>query len=319
MTKLITPPTLFRASAPIAQLHEQLGPLTELPGTWVGKGFNLIAVPDYSQRFFTLEPNASIETLTFTSIGGPLPDRGSHQEDIFFVGLHYFQQVSDALKSTALHVETGMWLNLPGTTNPQQDPCVTRLSTIPHGDSLLAQGAYSSQPVNGPYAIYPVDATPFTLGPQGQKIVVTDPNILNVYNTLALPDDPDIPPQSQFDPNLVLNKVLRDQENQQIHMIALTILHADTQPVGGINNTPIGNPSENVGGIVNVPFVNINAAANHFSGTFWIEKMLDKKTNLHFIQLQYTQTALLEFAGGISPDNPVAFWPHISVGTLVKQ
>lgn len=316
MTKIFTPPTLFRASAPSAKLLAELGPLAELPGTWVGRGFNLIAVPFFSQVDFNLELNASQETLTFTSIGGPIPDRGSLQQDIFFVGLHYFQQVSDALKNTALHVETGMWLNLPGTTQPQENPCVTRLSTIPHGDSLLAQGSHSSG--GGFTSVDPTDAIPFTLGPQNQRIPVSDPNILNRYNSAQLPDDPDIPPDSQFNPNLVLNKVLADQASQGITMLQSTTLHADAQPVGGINGTPIVTPPENIGGLVNIPFVNTNATANHFSATFWVE-IMQNTDGTQFVQLQYTQTALLEFAASIQPGNPVAFWPHISVGTLIKQ
>ncbi len=316
MTQLLTPPTQFRASAPSAKLLAELGPLAELPGTWVGKGFNVVNVPFFSQRSFNLELNGMEETLTFTSIGGPIPDRGSQQGDIFFVGLHYFQQVSDALKNSALHVETGMWLNLPGTTNPPENPCITRLSTIPHGDSLLAQGPSVSG--GGFLSVDPTDSLPFTLGPQGQRIPVSDPFVLNAYNTAQLPDDPEIPVGSQFNPNLVLNKVLAAQASQGITMIQSTTLQVDAQPVGGINGTPIVNPPVNIGGLVNIPFVDTNAAANHFSATFWVE-IMQNPDGTQFVQLQYTQTALLAFAASIQPGNPVAFWPHISVSTLIKQ
>lgn len=322
MTQLITPPTLFRASAPPETLLAELGPLCAMPGTWVGKGFNLIAVPYFSQADFNLELNASQETMTFTPTGAQIPDRGSQQGDIFFVGLHYFQQVSDALRNTALHVETGMWMNVPATTVPPGDPCVIRMSTIPHGDSLLAQGAYSSSD-SGFTSVDPTDAIPFTLDQQFNRVPVTDPNILSRYQNAQMPDS-DIPAGSQFNPNLVLNKVLADQQSQNITMQSFTVLQVNANPVGGINGTPIVNPPENIGGLVNMPFINTNVGAANFSATFWIETMeftdkSDPKYGQTFMQLQYTQTALLAFPASIQPGNPVALWPHISVGTLVQQ
>jgi hypothetical protein len=43
MTKMRT---ASRASAPFAIKHPTLGPLRELPGAWIGTGFNLVARPD---------------------------------------------------------------------------------------------------------------------------------------------------------------------------------------------------------------------------------------------------------------------------------
>jgi len=89
--------TMFRASAPQAQTISRLGPLGELPGTWVGSGFNLISLPDkHDNKPFRLKLNATKETLSFRMIGAPIPNRGSVQDDIEFLGVHYFQQVSDA-------------------------------------------------------------------------------------------------------------------------------------------------------------------------------------------------------------------------------
>ena len=44
-------------------------------------------------------------------------------------------------------------------------------------------------------------------------------------------------------------------------------------------------------------------------GTFWIETV--KRGNGTFLQLQYTQTVLLNFLG--------LSWPHVTVATLVKR
>src|ERR1700693_76359 len=114
--------TGFRAAAPADVVLKQLHSLADLAGTWVGKGFSLISVPDRNcDPPFNLKLNATKEILTFTPVGAPIPDRGSEQEDIFFVGLHYFQQVSDALTNAALHLEPGLWLPIPQTLVPDQE------------------------------------------------------------------------------------------------------------------------------------------------------------------------------------------------------
>lgn len=306
MTQLITPPTLFRASAPSSTLLAELGPLADLPGTWVGQGFNLISLPiSTDKKSFVLKLNATRETLTFTTIGAPIPDRGFFQHDIFFVGLHYLQQVSDAITSEGLHVETGMWLNLPETQYPLEQAGVARLSTIPHGDALLAQGlAFLTPPV---LQFGDADSLPFTLGADGSRNDVTDQNYLAQFNNAQLP--PGIPDQSQFNPNLVIQQAIDEQVSSGNKLVQVQVLQADAMPIAGINGTPI-NPPEIVGGIVNIPFIDSNARALSFSARFFIET-LEHPDKSQFLLLQYTQTALLNFEE--------LFWPHISVGTLVRQ
>ncbi|GHO92013.1 hypothetical protein KSF_020610 [Reticulibacter mediterranei] len=309
MTQVITPPVQLRASAPFATLLAKLGPLAELPGTWMGRGFNLISLPDFQkQHSFRLKLNATQEALTFTSIGAPIPNRGFFQNDIFFVGLHYFQQISDAFTSGGLHVETGMWLHVPETTAPAQKNSIVRLSTIPHGDSLLAQGhATSNRGFSPPFAS--TDALPFTLDPKtGARVDVTDQQFLAPFDNAQLPSG--IPARSQFDPGLVLTEVLRNEFNAGQTMDHAHIIQVDARPVGGINDTPVQPQPEEVGGIVNMPFVRVNANVSSFSARFFIETMQDTDGR-QYLQLQYIQTVILEFEN--------LLWPHISVGTLVKQ
>lgn len=139
----------FRAAGPAAQTLLRLGPLKELPGTWVGTGFNLVALPNGQNNNqplpFRLKLNNTMENLSFTKIGGPIPNRGSSQIDIFFLGLHYLQQVSDAASSQLMHIEPGLWLNLPASQSPAENPSLARLGTIPHGDSLLSQADLINQ------------------------------------------------------------------------------------------------------------------------------------------------------------------------------
>ena len=62
MIDVTSPHFLFRASAPSASVLAQLGPLADLPGTWVGNGFNLISLPDKHQnKPFRLKVNATRE------------------------------------------------------------------------------------------------------------------------------------------------------------------------------------------------------------------------------------------------------------------
>ena len=94
--------TNFRAAPAPADVLEQLKYLKSLTGTWVGNGFSLISVPSRnSNPPFRLKLNATKEILTFTPVGAPIPNRGS-KEDIYFPGLHYFQQVSDAVDERGL-------------------------------------------------------------------------------------------------------------------------------------------------------------------------------------------------------------------------
>src|SRR5208283_4596629 len=100
---------------------KQLGLLQDLAGTWRGKGFNLIARPDFHDKTdLYLQLNQTIETLTFTPIGGPVPNRGFGQDDIELFGLTYLQQISDAPTGGALHIEPGIWVTQSETTYPPE-------------------------------------------------------------------------------------------------------------------------------------------------------------------------------------------------------
>lgn len=282
-------PFTFRASASSATVLADLGPLQDLPGTWVGTGFNLISRPDkHDNQSFFLEINSTIETLEFAQIGAPIPNRGSAQDDIFFLGVRYLQQVSDAVTKGGLHVEPGLWLNLPATTAPAAPASIVRLATIPHGDALLAQGNALTVP-GGPQ-IQPADSTPIT---HATGMPVTNAGYLKPFTTTPLP--PGIPAGAIANPNLVLTEAIQGQK-----ITETVVLQISTTNVIG------GHP----GGIQNIPFVVDNANALSMSAIFWIEKVQDPELG-EFMQLQYTQTILLNF---LDID-----WPHINVATLVKQ
>ena len=181
--------TAFRAGAPSAATASEARP-TRRPGRQLGRqrfqsrgAAEVAAAGGRHNPSFFVKLNATREILNFTAITAPIPDRGFEQPDIEYLGLHYLQQVSDAVTNAALHIETGMWLNVPATTNPQQGPTVVRLATVPHGNSLLMQG-----PVN---PVVPSSPLPFpTLNSAPTGKIVGD----GYGETYVQPLPPGLPP-----------------------------------------------------------------------------------------------------------------------------
>jgi hypothetical protein len=177
----------------------QLGPLASLPGTWKGSGFNAIWRPDNSQppenstikRF--LELNLTSETFDFSVIPGVVPNRGfDTQPDLNLYGLHYLQRVTDADKppfstaGQALHIEPGLFMNVPASQAEDQDTIV-RMASIPHGVTVLMQGANpGTTPVPGPPDI-PV-LTPFAGFPGLQPFTTTEGLGIQPINVAANDD-----------------------------------------------------------------------------------------------------------------------------------
>jgi hypothetical protein len=285
----------FRASPPAVTAHRNLGLLGDLPGHWVGHGFNLIARPNLDNIFF-LELNPTRETLDFTAIGGNIPNRGSVQKDITLHGLHSLQQVSDRRTDTGIHIEPGLWIRVPPTRDPRvPENTYVRQATIPHGDSLLAQST-SAVRISGPPTIEHVFSTPFTGAIPGLNEAAKNPEsggYLRPYRVRKLP--PHVAPGLEH-ARVVRNPALVLAEDIKGQKITSTVkLEISTDPVGGI---------------VNIPFVVRNANAVRLDAIFWIETVQRDGAD-DIIQLQYVQRVILNFAG--------IHWPHISVATLRKQ
>jgi hypothetical protein len=272
----------FRASKSNVSRIPELGNLAKLQGNWVGSGFNLIPLPDFEGgKPFRVKLNATVETLDVRPIGGPVPNRGSAQNDIEYVGLHYLQQVSDAQTHEALHIEPGLWLNVPATSAPDAPASLVRQGTIPHGNSVLAQGA-GSESKGGP-GIKPVSTKPFSL--KGKSL---PEEYFEAFHTAEVPAG--IPESATEDPNVVLTQAIAEQK-----IIETVTLQISTKAAGGI---------------VNIPFITRNADTVEMEAVFWIETV-EHDDGSRFMQLQYTQTVMLDFLD--------IRWPHVSVATLVKQ
>jgi hypothetical protein len=286
-------PSSIRASAPVDQRLNQLGPLRELGGTWVGRGFNLISLPFFDNpagpQAFRLKLNATRETLEFNQIGGRVPNRGSTgQDDINLFGFTYLQRISDSISSAAMHIEPGLWLNVPKTTVPDLPATIVRQGSIPHGTSIMALGTIIPT-VNGGPKINPVDSTPVR-NPAGAPLSAA---YLTPFADPTLP--PGFKPPYLKNPNLALEEAILGQNIVKTEVLSVSTV------------SPL---VPNFSGVLNIPFLVSNANATRMEAIFWIETV-HQPDGSRFMQLQYTQTVILNFLG--------IDWPHISVATLVKQ
>ena len=108
---------------------------------------------------------------------------------------------------------------------------------------------------------------------------------------------PGIRPPFLKNPNLFLGDAIL---GQNIVKTEVLIISTKTSPA----------PSFKGGGVLNIPFLDKNAKVTQFDAIFWIETV-QLPDNTEFLQLQYTQTTILNFLD--------INWPHISVATLIKQ
>jgi hypothetical protein len=114
---------IFRAGSPAEKAIQLLGLLHNLPGSWGGNGFNLIARParqgDPANNSFFLELNGTQEDLQFTTIAGDIPNRGDIEKTALLHGVHYLQTVRDCQDKAFIHKEPGLWIHVPPTAeNP---------------------------------------------------------------------------------------------------------------------------------------------------------------------------------------------------------
>lgn len=284
-------------------------PLDAMVGSWTGNGFNAIWRPHFpaspQDRF--LELNATAETLAFTAIKGAIPNRGLLQADMNMFGVTYHQQIADADDPTnGLHNEPGIWAVVPQTSDPLVGPTVVRMASIPHGTTILAQGTVFT--VAGPPIIHDNDIIPFGLNgsPPHKSDFATAETIFTELN-LAIPTEfcsmnPSVTQQVVENPNSVLKAAL---VGQNITSTTVLIIATDDTPVpgGGTSNTAFLQ-----GGAAGA--AQANAVASLVTAIFWIETVTPAD-GPEFLQLQYTQTVMLDFNG--------LRWPHITVATLTKD
>jgi len=254
-------------------------------------------------------------------------------------------------EKVGIHFEPGMWIHVPATTVPPiTQETVARMASIPHGTTIDAQGIIASiagPPTIAAVDITPFQTAPPNNKIKFLSQTASDPNTPRIPQDLssfiaagtitqALLDDP--------------NSLLRSHISKQkiINTIALIISTAPPPPPplfgGGTDNIAflLGQATatapnaqavqmtaifwiETVEEVIRVPPFDVGGPpfaikakpsipgqrVPTFSVTPPFDLDMPREITVHFTQIQYTQTVMLNFAG--------LTWPHVSVNTLVPE
>ena len=262
-----------------------LGPFSDIVGTWEGhRGWNLVAVPQppdpkrpptKNDDRFTLLVQPYRERITFTPMVDT-PNRSTTGPTAFVKGVEYTLQIF-ALDDpdNTLHEENGMWLFL-GDDDP---PTIARQATVPHGDSVLAPGFYTSAD-----------------GPPDYPHIAVKPVIIGTMSGLGYLD----PYSNRKNP--VENQLIGDPCS-----LLKDALPGDVERTVTFTVNTAAYPS---GGILNIPFIHKNADASKFRATMWLVYAPDG------ITLQYVSDTTLDFAHQPDQSGRLIRWPHIDLNTL---
>ena len=253
---------LAAAPAAAAPLPPNLGPLSAFAGTFTGQGFNTIFRPDSAATPTpmpgpinttdpadnVLELNLTDETLSFSASLGSVPNRGSgNQADAFLNGVPYLQTINDVTTGSpvGIHLEPGLWLSVPATTNPTEPVTVARMASIPHGTTIVAQGL-ALPAIAGKPTIDSIDITPFAGGNPGNKIRFQNQTATN-KTTRRIPQDLTALIASGKITQTILDNpatILNDQITHQTITPTIVIV-ISTKPGSPLPGGPLrpGNPS----------------------------------------------------------------------------
>lgn len=244
------------------------------------------------------------EELSFTAIHGNAPNRGGIGQQVAYT-LFYEQRVYFAEgpnKDALVHAENGSLLFLldtpqplgpygngdrPGLGNqavqnsvpPTQMFNLVKQVSVPHGNSILALGAYagSGNTGSGVPPIPPVSPLPTGVSdkPYGANDPVTNPQ-----------------PALTANPNQALVNALAARPSTNF-------LHLGMSTVNGR------------GAVSNIGFEQQHAEVSRYDFDYWLESF-DGTDN--YTQLQYSQTITLQ----IPVNGKVISFPHVTVNTLTR-
>ena len=291
------------STGPLLGVHGGIG---NFPGTWTGRGFNLIWRPHFpSADDHFLQLNLTSETIEFNGVGGPVPNRGLNEPDIAIFAIRYLQQIHDAnfpipQGGGGLHVEPGFWLSIPATPETAGARSLVRAASIPHGTTILAQGTAVSQL---PPVIPAVSTVPFQTGGGQQFPFPTESILTNTSSFRTTPLPAGITQGLVDNPNVLLTDENLAAANQGFQIVESVEISVSASGVTAGGQAALG-------AIGNIPFLLPNADVADVSATFWLQRVKNP-AGASFLQLQYSQSVLLNF-NGLS-------WPHVTVGTLVKS
>jgi hypothetical protein len=339
-----------------------LGPLAAFAGIFKGSGFNVIFRPDSTATPThlpipvpgtdnVLELNLTNETLSFSRMLGAVPNRGMVQGDIFLNGVSYLQTISDVTvpsQPVGIHVEPGLWLIVPPSTDPGERSTIVRMASIPHGTTVQAQGTASE--ITGRPAIPAVDITPFSTAPPHNKQAFSS-QTATTGNTARIPQDltpfitaGTITQEMLTDPNTLLRNHIATQT-----ITSATIMSVSSHPAAPLFGGGTGNIAFLLG---NPTATTPNAQTLKMDATFWLETVefdievpvfkpgqppliipantgregqpvpeflvnppipvtSPRSITVAATQIQYSQRVFLNFNN--------LTWPHVSVATLVPH
>ena len=310
----------FDAAAPAQDL---LGPLRGLVGhaatgkalrTWRGTGYNMIWRPNNGKQSgpndFFLEMFKTRDTISFRDITGStgVANRGFRQADIFLGSLAYQQSIDTQVDGSGQHFEVGVWINVPATEDPAEQATVTRMGSIPHGTTVNLQGQGKSSPL--PLTFPKASIVPFVIGQPSNQITtgaIGDAMKLQVTSPSRSPlsDIPEVTQEMFSNPNLFLS-----QANAHRTIKSATVLQIQSSTAAGAE-PDVGGGVDSIAFLVGKSPDGPNADVSTVSATFWIERLTNPAGGPDLLQLQYSQTVLLNF-NGLS-------WPHVTVGTLTPH
>lgn len=305
-----------------------------------------------------LNLNLTSDTVSFDPVPATIHNRGFTQPDIELFGLTYLQHSTDTTTGAPIHAEPGFWINQPPTTQPPASPppggqLIARMWSVPHGASMVAQGfalPFSGPPVisagsdpaagrDPAFSFFPsFNSTPLlpafpdptaSISAAGTSAAGTSTTKAHTDGALApytltspSPLPPAITQQLVNDPIVLLQQTISQQlaEGYRFEGVALNVATASTVP---FQPKPV-TASQFGGGIANLAFLRgISEAAPNLSvalvyATYWLEKLSHPDGRPPLLQLQYAQTALVNFPARTIAGQPNMSWPHVSVSTLHK-
>jgi hypothetical protein len=286
-----------------------LGPLERLPGRWKseGMGWNMIALPFAAGPFgYRLLLNQYDETLDFSLIDKPVPNRGidgKAQTDQLIATVDYTQQIVQvaAVDSPVsgeagdpylpIHHEPGLWLHMLNETT--DDLNIARLSSIPHGDSVLALGTSDVQ--EGAADVPEVNGLPIGVAHDLTSPYLAPYKEFNDAPFKGTVTEPGFPGFDPVHPNALLRLA-----NQGVDILKTTVLAVDSTAA--------------TAGVTNIPFIVKQANADSMRSTFWIQELARGG-----LRLQYSQVVMLDFFPRADGLPGLIRWPHVSINTLTKQ
>lgn len=326
------------------------GPLKHLEGQWTaeGTGWNMIALPFQDSPAppagfkYRILMNQYNEDLRFLFVDDKIKNRGLRRPGIdqdfdqVVATVDYQQKIvqivaDDFPRSTVagggglpIHHEPGLWLyeknrrskdDVISQTDVQSEVLmnVARLASIPHGNSVLAQG--TAEEFEGMPEIPPISGLP---SGRFEDVSTFDYDFRDKTNP-----DPYLAPYKHYIDNpfmgnaggvggfpgfnpVDMNAILRFA-NKGVKISKTTVLSVDT--------------THKSGGIRNLPFSVREAEPITMRSTFWIQELEEKDAHgSPKLRLQYSQVVMLQFFRPRQDELPgSAVWPHISICTLNKN